>query len=180
MIPKIENKFQLKLLAQQEVFEKQAEEYHDYLKKKIHMLEQHVRTLEANGNNVPSKKACSESVSSMPPVRRLSIPLDKLQEAKIQATEAISSCIEPQIDTQLVFLDHHIQQLHATSDQLKQLYSTNDHMSGLYHKLSRTFRVQYEEKLFKTYGEVKSSKITNLHSNLKKGFQVQTELISKF
>ena len=121
MIPKIEKKFQLELLAQQEFFEKQAEEFHDYLKKNIHMLEQRVRTLEANGNNVPSKKACSESVSSTPPVSRLSIPLDKLQEAKIQATEAISSCIEPQIDTQLVFLDHHIQQLHATSDQLKQL-----------------------------------------------------------
>ena len=103
MIPKIEKKFQLEILAQQEFVEKKAEEFHDYLKKKIHMLEQRVRTLEANGNNVPSKKAHSESVSSMPPVRRLSIPQDKLQEATIQATEAISSCIEPQIDTQLVF-----------------------------------------------------------------------------
>ena len=42
MIPKIEKKFQLELQAQQEFFEKQAEEFHDYLKKKIHMLEQHV------------------------------------------------------------------------------------------------------------------------------------------
>ena len=63
MIPKIEKKLQLKLQAQQEFFEKQAEEFHYYLKKKIHMLEQCVCTLEANGNNVLSKKAHSESTS---------------------------------------------------------------------------------------------------------------------
>ena len=136
MTYKIEKKFQLELLAQQEFFEKQAEEFHDALKRNIHMLEQRVYTLEANGNTLPSNKACSEYVSSTPPVRRLSIPQDKLQEATIQATEAISSCIEPQIDTQLVFLEHHIEQLHTTSDQLKQLYDTNDHMSSLYHELS--------------------------------------------
>ena len=109
MIPNIEKKVQLKLQAQQEFFEKQAEEFHDYLKKKIHMLEQRVHTLEGNGNNAPSKKACSESTSPTPPVCRPTLPLDKLQEAKIQGIEAISSCIEPQIDVQLIFLDHHIE-----------------------------------------------------------------------
>ena len=84
MIPKIEKKFQLKLQAQQEFFEKQAEEFHDYLKKKIHMLEQFVHTLEANVNNEPSKKACSESTSPTPPIRRPILPMDKLQEAKVQ------------------------------------------------------------------------------------------------
>ena len=147
MTYKIEEKFQLELLAQQEFFEKQAENFHDALKKKIHMLEQRVRTLEASGNEVPLTKARSESISSTPPVHRLSIPQDKIQEATIQATEAISACIEPQIDTQLVFLEHHIEQLNTTSDQLKHLNDSNDHMLHMFGELSRTLHV-HDEKNF--------------------------------
>ena len=84
IIPKIEKKFHLELQAQQEFFEKQAEEFHDYLKKKIHMLEQCVRTLEENGNNIPSKKAHSESTSPTPPICKTPLSLDKLPEAKLQ------------------------------------------------------------------------------------------------
>ena len=72
------------------------------------MLEQHVRTLEANENNVPSKKAHSESTSPTPPIPRQTLPLDKLNEAKIQGIEAVSSCAEPQIEYQLIFADHHV------------------------------------------------------------------------
>ena len=53
-------------------------------------------------------------------------------------------------------------------------------MSGLYHKLSRTFRIQDEDKLFKSLREVKSSKVINLQRKLNEGFQVQAEFISKF
>ena len=144
------------------------------------MLEQHVCTLEANENNVPSKKARSESTSPTPPICRQTLPLDKLNEAKIEGIEAVSSCVEPQIDSQLIFLDHHIEQIQSTSNQLRQLYSSNDHMTCLYHKLSQTFHIQDEDKLFKSLREVKSSKVINLHSNLNEGFQVQTEFISKF
>ena len=77
MIPKIEKNFQIELQDQQEFFEKQAEEFHDYLKKKIQMLEQCVHTLEENGNNAPSKKARSESTSPTPPVCIPTLPLDK-------------------------------------------------------------------------------------------------------
>ena len=48
------------------------------------MLEQCVRTLEGKVNNVPSNKARSESTSPTPPIRRPTLPMDKVQEAKIQ------------------------------------------------------------------------------------------------
>ena len=96
------------------------------------MLEQRVRTLEANENNVPSKKAPSESTSPTPPICKPTLPL-----------EAISTCLEQQIDSQIIFLEHHAEQLQSTSTQLHQLYVTNDHMMGLYHELSRTFCIQY-------------------------------------
>ena len=65
---------------------------------KTHMLEQCVRTLEENRNNAPSNKTHSESTSPTPPVRRPILPMEKLQEAKIQGIEALLTCLEQQID----------------------------------------------------------------------------------
>ena len=87
--------------------------------------------MEGNGNNAPSKKAHSESTSPTPPIHRPTLPMDKVQEAKIQGIEAISTCLEQQIDAQLRFLDHNTEQLQSSSTQLHQLYVTNDHNTGL-------------------------------------------------
>ena len=106
--------------------------------------------------------------------------MGKIQEAKLQGIEEISTCIEQQIYDKLIFLDCHTEQLQFTSTQVHQLYVTNDHMLGLYHELSRTFCIQDQDKLFSSLREVKSSKVINLHDNINKGFQVQVEFISKF
>ena len=79
-----------------------------------------------------------------------------------------------------MFLEHHIEQLNTTSDQLKHLNDSNDHMLHMFGELSRTLRVHDEEKLFQTFGEVRSSKIVKIQNNLSEGFQVQVEFINKF
>ena len=136
----------LELQAQQEFFEKQDEEFHDYLKKKIHLLEQHVHILEGNESNVPSKKARSESTSPTPPIHKPPLPLDKQREAKLQGIEAISTCLEQQIDAQIIFLEWHIEQLQSASTKLHQLQVSNDHMMGFYQELSWIFCIQDEQK----------------------------------
>ena len=39
--------------------------------------------------------------------RKHTLPLDKLQEDKLQGIDSISICLEQQIDAQIIFLDHH-------------------------------------------------------------------------
>ena len=180
MVNKIEDKFNKELQAQQAIFNSKLEHFHDNLKMKIKMLEERIHHLENNVQESPSKKQRSESISTLSPIRYHPLPMDKKLEAKLQGINSISTCLENHIDSQILFLDKNIEQLHSIHFQIRRFQQSHNHMATMFGELNRTIRLHDEDRMFQVLGEVKSSKVVHLYDNISEGFTTQAEFLGKF